>query len=240
MQSFNQRFSHGALVSILLLTATMAHSTAFKKSNTAPYFGVDTQIRHINWDEEFGGNIFKKDYLQGKLFGGFRFTEYFGIEGGYQITVPRIARNFLGSNNLLLGVPITLFSNNPPLATEGKFALSGWYTALTGFIPITRFNHLFASVGAAYLKASHRMVILGDFRAAQSIASSTRNFAHKRFALRLGVGAMHMFSEYVGIRATLDWEKTSRFKNLKATAPTPVRITLKDSWSYGLGVFTQF
>lgn len=238
MSSLIRKTTKASLFFSLLLAATHSHALG-TLVNLDPYFGFDAQIRHITWQSNLGDNLFKKNYPQGKVFGGFRFCDYIGLEAGYEATVPRTAKNVLSNGSLILGQPITATA---PVMTEGKFEISGWYGALVGALPLTNCDALFASIGWANLKATHWATQLASSDASLNQYTFLRRFSDKKGVLRVGGGGEHMFWDCVGVRAILEWENTARFKNLFSNN-VPERVAkagLKNSWNYGLGIFTKF
>src|SRR5438034_1123576 len=80
--------------STLIALFALIHTNAFA-SNTSleclnlcfePYIGADAGLRLLKYERGFGDNLFRKRLPQGALFGGFKFHEYFGLEGGYKVT----------------------------------------------------------------------------------------------------------------------------------------------------------
>lgn len=226
----------GFLSSILFATS----SNASVMSAGDPYLGADAQIRSMNWASGLGDNVFKKTAPQVNVYAGLRFCDYVGVEAGYEATTPRIVKNTIPSTSLFLGTPFPeVFSG--PVLTEGKFEMNGWHGAFTGFIPVTSCDTLFGSVGIARLHAKHFATLIaqsGSGSLDQSIWQS--RFSDKKTVARITGGYERLFNDCVGIRLSLGWENTNRLKNLRSRSNKTDRVSLKNSWNYGLGAFTTF
>lgn len=204
----------------------------------APYLGADAQIRYINWGN--GGNsIFKKNYIQGNFYGGLEFCDYVGMEAGYETTVPRTVYNNISGGQFLGRSTVGLTG---PLTTQGKFEISGWHGSLVGFIPLMcPETNFYLSVGMAYLTAKHWATILSDSNDAIQLTSNLFRNSTKKAVLRAGGGFEYIFVPCIGLRLSVDWENTARFKNIQNDYVTdPSRVSLKNSWIYGVGLFTKF
>ena len=205
-----------------------------------PYAGADAQIRHINWANN-GNDIFKKNYLQGNFYAGLEFCDCVGIEAGYEATVPRTAINNL-ANRQYLGatLPAAILS---PITTQGRFEISGWHASLVGFFPLMCADaNFYASIGAAYLSATHWATILSDESNALPTANNLFRSLNSKTVLRAGAGFEYMIFPCLGLRLSLAWENTALFKNIgnKFNITSPTNISLRDSWIYGLGLYTKF
>lgn len=213
------------------------------------YLGVDAQVRHIGFENNYGGNLFKKDYPQGGAFGGFKFNQFLGIEVGYEATTTRTAKNFIPGDSIVAGESSTILAlDAPPLVASSRFQIKGWYGDLMGFLPLPVFEmcglNLIGSVGLARVEASTKIFYLGNPNASFAPASveGFRVFPDKRkTVLRLGAGVSQMLSDCFGIRFLLGWENTRKFGKISSINPVTTAIVKpNNSWNYRLGAFVDF
>lgn len=212
------------------------------------YLGVDAQVRHIGFEKNYGNNLFKKDYPQGNVFGGFKLNQCIGIEVGYEATITRTAKNFIPEGSIIAGETIPTLNTDlaevGPILCSSSFQIKGWHADIMGFLPVCeeyRFD-LIGSVGLARLEAYPKIFRLGDAVGDLNPATRFRAFPDTRkTVLRLGLGAQQMLAECVGIRFLVGWENTSRFNNIRSINPnTRALVKLDNSWNYGLGAFVEF
>lgn len=229
------------LICALAITAANSQASQFMLM-ASPYVGADVEIRHIDWASNLGSNVFKNNYPQGKVYGGLRFCDFIGIEVGYEATIAKTAKNTLPVGGIYLGDAYP-FSARGPVLAEGRFEISGPYAAILGFLPITCDDNVFISFGAVSLKASHWTYLLGDADLGVLNPEQTQlRFSKTKTVLRIGGGWEHLFCSCFGLRLNVAWENTTRFSQLKPeNNPTSIRrVSLKNSWNYGFGIFYQF
>jgi hypothetical protein len=240
MRLFTHHLSKIGLLTSLVLAATSTQASV--KWSVYPYLGADAQIRNTSWAGGLGDNLFKKSSPQGNVYAGFRFCDYLGLEAGYEATVPRVTKNTLTPGSLFLGQPFPPTFSGPVLA-EGKFEINGWHGSLTGFIPLTKCGNLFGTIGVAHLHARHWATLIGQGSIAGGAlnqASLQSRFSNKKTVTRITGGYERLLGDCTGIRLSLGWENTNRFKNLRNKNNQFDKISIKNSWNYGLGAFTKF
>ena len=147
--------------------------------------------------------------------------------------------------------------------------INGWNTNLVGFLPIFCEDNslqLIGSVGVAQLKIRSKnslknvLVITtfdpntGEPNGTQSITTiGNRDFTKRKAVLRISSGIQNMITDCIGIRALVTWENTAKLKahgklisltengTSIALSETIRRISKpKNSFNYGLGIFTSF
>ncbi len=241
---------------VMLATGTAVANTNMMGCCLSPYLGVDAQIRHMPFQKDFGGNVLKKNYPQGNFFAGLR-LDYFGLEAGYTVSKKKH-----GTRNNVNGAPVFGVAPAPlgPLelsTTQIHRATSrihGWNFNLMGYLPIfCPENHveLVGGVGISQFKhRAHRTlsatsVFEGDVPGTTDIELDVVNthFNKRKAVLRLTGGIQHMLTDCFGIRALVNWENTAKLRIQGRDDETGERGFLartKNSFNYGLGVFTNF
>lgn len=236
---------------LVISILTEAHASIPVKSiNVSPYFGVDAGVQHLKWANGFGSNLYKKNHAQGSLFGGITFCDYVGIEGGYETTPFDESRSTLTSDQLLYGNSIAPLE--PPITVRSFFQIKGWYLTLLGLLPIScEYNtQLFAGVGVSRARIYQTSLITAT--TGQIINpvghlfngdTPQRTFVATKGVLRLTAGLQSMLCDCIGVRAFFNWYNTARFKSIVAREPqesTLDKVKVRNSFSYGLGLFVKF
>lgn len=236
---------------LLLMAFGMKANAFFLKDcdwQMTPYIGVDAQIRTIRWNQGLGENLFKRVYPQGNVFAGFRLHDYLGVEGGYEGSITRLAENNIAPEEIVANrsideVLVGLVPFVPPVLIASNFQIKGWHLNLVVYIPICENSlDLIGSVGFARLNVFHRFRILADSLVTVNSLVTTRTFESEKNVARLGAGVQYMLNDCSGVRFLLNWENTARFKRIVSleTPTSAYRVSLKNSWIYGLGLFLRF
>ncbi len=207
------------------------------------YVGVDAQMRHMDFEKNFGGNILQHRYPQANFFAGFKFNDYLGAEAGYTFSKKQLSTRAHQSTDIVLG---ELLPTIYPVLVSQTFQsrasskISGWNANLMGYLPIfckEDNTQLIGSIGFASLKSRvHNLVIFNN------TLIDTNYFKKHKTILRLGTGIQHMVCDNIGLRFLVAWENTSKLKayaqNLNRTSFASTRP--ENSFHYGLGVFGTF
>lgn len=209
-----------------------------------PYVGADAGLRLLKYERGFGDNLFKKRLPQGTLFGGFKFHEYFGLEGGYKATTTKSKFATINANDFALGNPITF----PPNVYLAKSQFKGWYGSLMWYLPIYQYPFdIIGSIGFSKLQSfNYNTLLLNSFSG--PIANPTNflinanTFRAKRTVPTLGIGAQYLHCGVFGLRVKMDWEDTSKFKHLKPVQNpnSALDLVLRQSLNYNVGIFVPF
>lgn len=238
------------LATALFITASspvMAEIAGFSGWEYGPFIGIDVQLRHVKMPNDFGGNLFKKNYIQGNPFVGVRFNDYLGIEVGYEETVKKNSTTINGPGATEVGdlIPATAFhySNN-------FFRMRGPNANINLYFPFCACDGKFdvlASVGVSHLKTklTHQITavsFMGFFRplTAGEMQEQKATFFKRKLIMRAMVGLQYFIRCNVGVRATYTWENTKKFRNLRDSTIGNEEASLKNSQLYGLGLFWQF
>ena len=232
-----------------------------------PYFGIDSQLRHINFKKNFGGNILETNYPQANFFSGITFNNNIAVEIGYEFSKKqRISRTDLSNE--------TVFGKNTPIVSSpfvintidlnrASSKISGWNLNLVGSIPIITDSKLklIGSIGMANLKLQVRNTFIRseiefndpyvrDPDDTFIVSNSIYTVMKKRKAvLRLSGGIQYALTDCMNIRALVTWENTDRLQaktvdTIRRRFPTHSRVvrtcTPQDSFQYGIGIFYSF
>jgi hypothetical protein len=218
------------------------------------YVGIDAQIRHMDFEKNFGGNILQHRYPQANIFAGVKFNDYFGIEGGYTFSKKQHSTRLHQPTDLVFGEVLPAI--NPSLISQvnqsrASSKISGWNANLMGYLPIfckEDNTQLIGSIGFASLKSRvHQLRITRNvfpepFAPLSNTFTDTTYLKKHKAVLRLGAGMQHMVCDNVGLRFLAAWENTSK---LKAYGQNPARVSVaiskpQNSFHYGLGAFGTF
>jgi opacity protein-like surface antigen len=229
-----------ALITASVALAASGNLHAANQWGLTPYVGADVQSRHMNWDTGSGGNLFTHDAVQGNVYFGVKFSENFGIEGGYESTAKKVRSVFANPGELVTGT--ALGSANPIQFTTT--------TRLRG--------HHINLVSSASLSETHRLKLLGLIGIVSLKASLTRQptasitggvftsrngpttpLIQRKNLLRLGTTLEHLLTDAWGIRGSITWENTKRLKIFASNGANGIAQP-KNSLVYGLGAFITF
>lgn len=229
-----------AVVCALVGFASMA-SAGYWDCCFTPYIGLDAQGRHVDFNNRFGGNVFKKDYPQGNLYFGTKLTQFFGLEAGYEWTKRMHRTVSLGTSEAVFGVPVR--ATAAPSTIRGKSKFDGWHANVIGFLPVTDdcCTELFASLGIVQMRAAFEGIAIAagvdTIDPQESIF-----FRQTKTIARANLGIQTKIVDAFGIRASIGWENTSRIRPFvnDIASPLATQIKVKDSFIYGLGISYTF
>lgn len=77
-----------------------------ESSKSKLYVGTHAQVRHTNFDKNFGRSIMRKAHNQGHMFIGFKLTDDFAIEIGRESMVAKPKSTTLNEGQMFNGIPI--------------------------------------------------------------------------------------------------------------------------------------
>ena len=203
--------------------------------------GVEGQHRMMPFAEPFGEELFKENYAQYNLHMAVRWSQHFGVIIGHENSNTRKRTKSFAAGSALLG---TILANQE--THKGSSEIKGNYIEFLGFIPLDTLNmrktELYAGVGMIKNKLTLENITTHVNNIPVAGALFQDNYYDKRNNLRAELGLQKTFYNHFGLRASLSWEKTSRFRNLKpeATPDADSIVNLKNTWSTGAGVFWIF
>jgi len=167
------------------------------------------------------------------IYVGFKFTEYFGIELGWDSS--------FASTKKTVASPTT--SPIPGgYRYTAKVIREGIHGDLIGFLPMMDCWDLFVTFGVGMVKPKiSSQSLVANTAAEQALLDAGTNlpFRNKRTSiLRLGVGTSYMFTKTFGVRAKLGWEGTGDL-SVKYGDYTTAKL-FKDSTTVAVGLFAHF
>lgn len=237
------------LASAFVLFAASSASNAGVECLT-PYIGVDAQYRHMGFKRNFGHNIFKNHYPQANAYIGLMFSDFVGVEAGFEYAWKRSINKANGAGSIELGDTHLLIPGEVNFSTNSS-RIYGPHVSLVGFSPFCICDEHFefyGSVGVARLKANlvyqpTAFRFEGQFfeLTPAQLAQTKISFSKHKAVLRLGLGFNYMMHECAGVRLGVIWENTKKFNRLRGhTADLAARASMKDSFIYNLGIFWRF
>lgn len=195
-----------------------------------PWMGMEFHSRHTGFEKGRGNDLIGAHSPQWTTQMGFKFSNHLGMEAGYSISKTKRRSKFVDPDDAYLGPGIFFYGQD----FQSHARSHGLNVSLIGFLecgqryPVT----LIGSVGLSrlQLKVKQQHVTAGikhDFKATQ-------------WVLRHMAGVQSLFTDRWGIRSTVVFEQTSRFKAMAPKRHSRLRIQFKNSTSVGLGVFYRF
>jgi len=230
-----------ALITTSVALVASGNLHAENQWGLTPYVGADVQSRHMNWGKGLGDNLFAHDAMQGNVYVGVKFNEYFGVEGGYESTDKKDRNAKLSSGDINAGIPVA----SVPFATLQYITtsrISGHHISVTASAPISDEYRLkvLGIVGIASLKASLFRHTTSFVAGGIPLPSPDVIFSKRKNLLRLGAGLEHMITETWGVRASLIWENTNRLKVSGVSRSASPTVQAKNSLLYSAGAFFNF
>ncbi len=223
-----------------------------------PYVGLDMQQRNMSFKKNYGGNIYSEKSLQNNLYLGFRLNNYFGLEGGYQSSQNTSKQSTVVVGEYVFGQVVDGLNLGVDgfIVTKTSIRTKGPHLNIIGFLPVADGGTQFITslgITSLTLKAEYKQLadnFLGAYQP-QYVTETTRDFLSTLVIPRYMLGVQRKFTESLGFRASFLYEFTSRFKKMVAKNPLSqsddllpgdgaLRASLRNSITYGLGVFMNF
>jgi hypothetical protein len=227
---------------VVLLSSKMLFSSNFCAANPF-YCGFDLGVQHIGFKPGYGDNLFPTDLPMSNLFVGFKFNDYFGIEGGYENTLEqeRISTVFGGQTMLGRVVPSDPANGFDYFKFRSKAQMDGWHLGIVANYNLNaiKLNNLsllgYIGVKNTNIKLTRTGLFAKMVGGFEEIYNDTLllNKNNKKNFIKLFVGLEYLFTNYIGIRAIFGWENTSK---LQPSNGVDRFAKLKDSTSFMIGV----
>ncbi len=203
------------------------------------YAGADvTQARSKGRND--WAQVLPRDFIGGSLYVGTRFHEFFSLEAGYDGTRTQKKDWTMVSGNAFFGGQIPA---GQTLSGTTKVKKSGGHLDLNGYLPVSEYASLIATVGIGWVQAkveSSFNILPGTMTTASALSSVS---GKGRAVARAGVGAHYMVTEDVGVRAKISWDSTTtlRFKgNALFSSLGYDQKPYKGTTTFSLGAFVKF
>jgi len=213
-----------------------------------PYFGVFARMNHFSWENGFGNNLFRRDVPQAELYVGTQLGEYVSFDIGYQVSATKRKLVTLGKDDVFLTLPVPTISD-PPISFLTFVQTKGSYINANAILPL---KQIFPSIGSnigivgqiglVHLQVAHRVHTVKDIVDNFDITAFTRFYKNQKVIPRLGLGLQYQPREQTwGLRFMANWENTKRFGQLYIRNTNEFRgiVKMKNSYSYGIGLFCQ-
>ena len=232
-----------ALITTSVALATSSAANAENQWGLTPYVGADVQSRHMNWSKGLGDNLFAHDAMQGNVYVGVKFNEYFGIEGGYESTSKKDRNVILNAGDIVTGNII-----NARMTSANVIATSHLHGTHINFVSsfyISETNRLkfLGSLGVISLRAKLTKKLINYMDLGVPVDYSSRPsilYNKRKHVLRIVAGLEHMLTDAWGVRGSITWENTNRLKIPSLNGATPSLAQPKNAIAYGLGAFITF
>jgi hypothetical protein len=211
-----------------------------------PFVGLDVKAIRTAGKRDWRGD-FPAVYAGGNAYFGFKFSENFGMEFGYQQTVRKSKKRAFG--------PATEFFNNnirgslSGLSYERHLTFKTWHANLNYYIALLRCFDFFASVGVGlidpHMSISVNSVPPASVNAGFLPGALVRLHLAPRAIFRASTGLIMHVTDSFGIRGLIGYENTAHIAIKSDEVRTflrrniPIRV-FRDSYSVSLGVFWKW
>lgn len=223
------------------LLSVMGLSSATDLERGPVYFGAHAQIRHTNFDKNFGKTIMRKDHHQGHVFAGFRLSDDFSIEIGRESMVSKPKQTILVEGQVFNGVQIPGKLSPSMFCTNMK--LKSTNVDFLYFNKISNDLNLFfvPSIGVSYVTVEIERETLKAGTFSQKIP--TRFFKKSFLALKPSAALQYDFNNGFSIRTSASFinrdlcngSKMKTRDHLLFNTKNKPRVNLKDSLVFGVG-----
>jgi len=238
-RSFLKFLQITSLVSFNFLLGT---SQALDFSALKPYGGLEYVQRSLAFKEGYGKGDFNKRLPQANVFLGIQVNDYLGVEAGYLFSQAVTRTSFVAGPNQSLGEMLSLGQYG---IFENKINLTGPQMSFVGRLPfgISGFFAL-GSVGISWLSLKATRKTLGHDALPifnqEEVMESKCNFSSKKVIPKAAFGLGYQFTDCIGVRILMGYEKTSRFKNIVPKEKDTLKMTLKDNILCSIGLTVKF
>lgn len=203
----------GAIAIAAASPVAFAHMDYFND----PYLGVNVIQTNQKFKKGLGANTFKKNPVNVGVYGGFKFTNHFGVEAGWEQQLKKsrtysITQEEEGELDVI-GGKTTFKGRHPYLGVFGEYKHHAW-----------RFQALLAA-SVSQIKTRNQVTSFnGD--AADALKISKKN----KIVPMVKLTGMYNFTENFGVSLVGTYRNTSRFGfNVDD-------VKLKDTFGLGLGL----
>lgn len=206
---------------------------------SGPYIGADVGIKTLQFEEGYGDNLFAASLPFGNIFVGFKFNEYFGIEGGYESTTTEKRENSLYYGDKALG--ITLNSQSPRFyqvkySTTNK--MFGWHA---GVIFDYSLNHENSVLLCSYIGIKNTKIDLIrnrlELQFQTSLNTDSLNKHNKKNIFLLSFGLKYLLNKHFTIKWSITFENTSNINPYGFNANNQrIEARLKNTFSNQIGI----
>jgi hypothetical protein len=206
-----------------------------------PFFGVDAQHRHMEFEKNFGHELFPEHFPQYNLFAGVRVGQYFGVAVGHENSRTRKANTSIDTGATLLGLAQIVDEGH-----RSSAKIKGTYAEVMGFLPLdfmkAKSTELFLGLGYIHNKLTLENLTVEALGGPVGGPDFEDHYAENDDHFRGELGIQKIICNHLGLRLSLSYENTSRFKHLKPVEfpEATTNVNLKNSWATGLGFFWVF
>lgn len=205
----------------------------------SPYIGVEAIRNNQNFKPGFGGKLFVQHTTSYNAFAGFKFTENFGFEFGYEFQPRRTKDSILFGPQQYIGQTLNA---DESIAIQSSYKLNHRYIGVFGDYS-SAFNvgsdklkfQVFVGASESKLKARTTISIVNGF-----VSNSSKNYSKAKIIPMLKVSALANLQRNVSLRLSVTYRATSglRASSLETTQ-SPYIVKMKDSVSIGLGIICR-
>jgi len=237
-RSFLKFLQITSLVSFNFLLGT---SQALDFSAFKPYGGLEYVQRSLAFKEGYGKGDFNKRLPQANVFLGIQVNDYLGLEAGYLFSQAVTRTSLAVGGTRTFGA---MLNQGEYVTSENKINLKGPQVNFIGRLPFGKsgFSAL-CSIGASWLSLKATCKPLADERVIltpSDIMQSKRTFSSKKVVPKVMLGLGYQFTDCIGVRVLVGYEKTQRFKNVVTREISMLRISLKNNTLCSIGLIVKF
>ncbi len=204
-----------------------------------PYLGIEAIQTNQDYKANFGEHVFKKNPQDYSVFGGFKFSKYFGLEAGYEFQPSKSKTTVLTGGQSTPGGPIIdpgdfdtvdgAFKGSMPYV--GVFA--GYDQKCSRVFCRVQWQALLAASFTHYTANTRVTAVNGSaFNGSLFEYDKTKTVAMVKLAVTGFV------SKRIGVRLSADYRNTNQIHMPANFAPE--QIKLKDTYGVGLGLVFAF
>lgn len=223
----------------LLLLCIAAPSVFASNLFRTPYLGIEVIQTNQNYPNNYGNPVYKKNPQDYAIYGGFKFSRYFGIEAAYEFQPKLDKTTTITAGQSVPGGPILTGSafDSVNSSIRGEHPYVGLFAELDtknkGWFCCFKWQAL---VGASFshFKATTQVTAVNGVP--QNLPTVT--YSKSKVVPMALIGVTGFFTSHVGLRLFVDYHNFNQFTIPGSLAPFTTKI--KDTWGVGLGLTYGF
>lgn len=228
------------LVGVIAISAVAPAAFAHMDHFNEPYIGVEVTQTNQSFKKGHGKDQFKKNPLDASAFVGFKFTQHFGVEAGWDQQFKKSKNEAYTQSEEIEdedGVPEVFAGTSYPkwevkgthpyLGVFGEYKYHAWrFQALLGAS--------FSKIKTKYTVTRTTGIVPPDMSLGTTFSASK-----SKVVPMVKLAAMYKFTENFGARLSASYRNTSKIK-FNVTDGNDDLVKLRDTFGLGLGVVYTF
>ena len=233
-----KKISKLALSSLALSLAVSAHG--MEVSNE--YIGVEFMNAGSGFKADHGKESIKHPEVAANIFGGFKFTDMFGVEEGFEKHAKKRGVSNVGAGSIIPSMGEVAVGDFEKLSStfhsyHPYAALSANYTVFDDLVTLTGMAGFSVSkIKGAFNSTEDGAGLLTEAQ----VALSRRDFKATKIVPVIKLAASTKVMDNLSVRASFTWRNLASFKINSDQSSVANQLRMKDQYSVGIGASYNF